>query len=450
MKRIICLVLFLYGTGVTAQIDTVSNLSDAEKIMGLSEFWSEAANNFVYFDKTHINWDSAYQAFIPKVLATRNTWNYYLVLKQFAALLHDGHTGIQESFALYHNSSRYKFINFECVNKHFFVTNIDLSDSSKVPLGSELISVDQVPLADWMRDNIFPYICASTEQQLYNDAAWDLFYGTDTTQRWQLALKTPQGKMIRYAAYYHTYRRHWEVPDPPYQRTRYERMGNIGYFQINTFGDRGVVDDFQKILPEIRGCKGMILDIRRNGGGNSEIGAEILKYFTDANPLVGSAWQTKENISAFKAWGKYFRKKNPDSLSAFERKCVQNYNNNYWYKGDTMRFENNISVPRITLPLVVLMGNSTASAAEDFLIMLSNLKNRALTIGQTSFGSTGQPLSFDLPGGGSGQVCSKKDTYPDGKEFVGYGIKPDIVVEKNIEAILKHRDPELETALKEL
>jgi carboxyl-terminal processing protease len=243
MKGIFCFALLISGASATGQIDTVSNLSDAEKVMGLSEFWSEAANNFVYFDKTPINWDSAYQAFIPKVLATKNTWNYYLALKEFAALLHDGHTGVQESFSLYHYSSRYKFINFENYNKRFFVTNIDMADSSKVPLGSELLSIDQMPLADYLRINIFPYICASTEHQLYNDAAWDLFYGTDTTQRWHLVLKSPQGKLISYAAYYHTYRRNWEVNDPPYQRTRYERMGNIGYFQINTFGNWGVDPD---------------------------------------------------------------------------------------------------------------------------------------------------------------------------------------------------------------
>lgn len=59
--------MLLYGACASAQIDTVSNLSDAEKIVGLSKFWSEASNNFVFFDKTHINWDSTYQAFIPKV-----------------------------------------------------------------------------------------------------------------------------------------------------------------------------------------------------------------------------------------------------------------------------------------------------------------------------------------------------------------------------------------------
>jgi hypothetical protein len=34
--------------------------------------------------------------------------------------------------------------------------------------------------------------------------------------------------------------------------------------------------------------------------------------------------------------------------------------------------------------------------------------------------------------GGSARICTKKDTYPNGKEFVGYGIKPDIEVKRTL------------------
>ncbi|WP_315818881.1 S41 family peptidase [Paraflavitalea speifideaquila] len=89
------------------------------------------------------------------------------------------------------------------------------------------------------------------------------------------------------------------------------------------------------------------------------------------------------------------------------------------------------------MPLVVLIGNNTASAAEDFLIALDDLKGRATVIGERTYGSTGQPLMFDLPGGGSARVCTKRDTYSDGREFVGYGVKPDIEVKRTVEDYVK-------------
>jgi len=49
---------------------------------------------------------------------------------------------------------------------------------------------------------------------------------------------------------------------------------------------------------------------------------------------------------------------------------------------------------------------------------------RGTRIGEATDGRTAEPLAFDLPGGGSTRVCAKRDTYPDGREFVGKRIKP--------------------------
>jgi len=94
MKYFVCCLLLLNSNYSFAQLDTVSNLSNTEKIYGLSLFWKEASYNFAYFDKAKINWDSTYQAFIPQVLDTKSTYQYYRVLQKVCALLKDGHTNI--------------------------------------------------------------------------------------------------------------------------------------------------------------------------------------------------------------------------------------------------------------------------------------------------------------------------------------------------------------------
>jgi C-terminal processing protease CtpA/Prc len=62
--------------------------------------------------------------------------------------------------------------------------------------------------------------------------------------------------------------------------------------------------------------------------------------------------------------------------------------------------------------------------------------NRGLIIGMPSGGSTGNPIGFVFPGGGGVMFCSKKDTYPDGTEFVGVGIVPDIEVRETVSSFL--------------
>ena len=64
-----------------------------------------------------------------------------------------------------------------------------------------------------------------------------------------------------------------------------------------------------------------------------------------------------------------------------------------------------------------------------------NMK-RGTIIGTPSGGSTGNPIGFGLPGEGWVLICTKKDTYPDGTEFVGVGILPDVEVRETVLSFL--------------
>jgi len=108
-----------------------------------------------------------------------------------------------------------------------------------------------------------------------------------------------------------------------------------------------------------------------------------------------------------------------------------------------------LNISRIEIPTVILIGHNTASAAEDFLIYADNQENMT-KIGEPTFGSTGQPLYFDLINGSQARICTRKDTYPDGREFVGYGIKPDIEIKTTIYDYMENKDPVLEKAIKHL
>ena len=69
------------------------------------------------------------------------------------------------------------------------------------------------------------------------------------------------------------------------------------------------------------------------------------------------------------------------------------------------------------------------------------------TMGEPTHGSTGQPLSLELPGGGSARISAKRDFYPDGREFIGRGVQPDIPVKATVEDIRAGRDVVLKKAL---
>lgn len=71
------------------------NIPDADKLAGLSLLWAQAKFGFANFwHVPQLNWDLTYRSFIPKVLATHSTAEYYRILQSFYALLEDGHTAV--------------------------------------------------------------------------------------------------------------------------------------------------------------------------------------------------------------------------------------------------------------------------------------------------------------------------------------------------------------------
>lgn len=98
-----------------------------------------------------------------------------------------------------------------------------------------------------------------------------------------------------------------------------------------------------------------------------------------------------------------------------------------------MTFDNEVKEPKLLKPVVVLAGNHAASAAEDLHVIIRQLKTTRIPIlGEASMGTTGQPIPFSLPGIGSARVCTKRDTYASGADFVGIGVKPDVAIQPTI------------------
>ena len=163
--------------------------------------------------------------------------------------------------------------------------------------------------------------------------------------------------------------------------------------------------------------------MRKNGGGSSNYGYDVLSRLTQ-EPFAVSSWKTMTYRPAFRAWG---------------------------YPTDSYESTGNTALPDpdqyYAGPVTVLSGTGTFSAAEDFLVAF-DVMDRGPIIGQASGGSTGQPLGFYLPGGGVARVTTKRDTYPDGSDFVGAGVQPDILAPTTVKAFIEQRDLALEAAIR--
>ena len=425
-------------------------LTAAQRIYGLTQFWTEVKYNFAFFDQVpDLNWDQLLLEFIPIIQADQTNESYYKNLQRLCAKLKDGHTNVYMPYYLASKSDEppLKLVN---INKKAIVENVMERFATKIPIGSEILKVNDIPMPAYLQQEIIPYISSSTPYILYDNAIRNLLSGPKGTAV-KIEYQKPNDPTLMVLELNRNASNltgNWVVENQPWQWATFKTLANdVAYLSLNSFGSDRIVTAFKTYLDSIQSAKAVIIDLRKNGGGSSSNGYEILKYFTD-QPFMGSTWKTRQHRASFKAWGKFNAGYQIDTtqLNDWDKQAKAYYEGQVWYSAppDTIKPQGDI---HLKMPLIVLIGHQTASAAEDFLVALSTLDGRATLIGQPTFGSTGQPLSFDLPGGGSARVCTKKDTYSNGREFVGYGIAPDILVEPTVADFIQKRDPVLEKAL---
>lgn len=428
-----------------------SNLSNEEKIYGLSKFWQEVNYNFVYLDRIdRASWDSTYRKMITVVQRTNNDYEYYRELQRFCAMLRDGHTNVYfprgiDSLILNTMFGEYRIFLSNIENK-VIVTRTNLSKKDEIPIGSEIIKVNGMTTQDYITRYVAPYFSSSTIHVLQDLCAQRLLQGLKG-DHYVLTLRTPDGALKELSLTHE--RTHEEEVYPPFETRElldfkwYDQQ--IAYVALNNFGDQKINTLFEQLLPELSKARALILDLRNNGGGSTGIGRDILQHLTPDSVLYGSRTMSRLHIPAYKAWGAWIAAEDTAG-NEWKKKNVLHFQDKAYHEFNYSPHTINRIEKKIVVPTALLIGHNTASAAEDFLIYADNQKHM-VKIGQHTFGSTGQPYFFNLPGGGNARVCTKKDTYPDGREFVGYGVKPDIAVIPTVEDYVQQNDRALNVAL---
>ncbi len=407
-----------------------AELSEDERVAGFCRLWSEVKYNFAFFDQVpELDWDSVLLETLPAVRAARTAPEYYAVLERCVARLRDGHTSVYGPGVGVRGDARLPLtLAFDSEGKLRIDRVVALEDvkgeemrgeieAAALRRGAVITHWDGRPVEQLLDDEVRPRICASTPQSRDVEAAIRLSageYGSRVALRvLDVGAETAREVVLRRARY-------------PVARSGTDRFvvreleRGVLYVNLPSFGSRQVVEQFEQELPRIRAARALILDVRANGGGNSSHGWSIVSHLIDA-PIPTTAWRTRMHRPAFRAWGRA-----PE-----------------WHRGEPGRIQA-ASDPFLG-PVAVLTGPRTFSAAEDFVAVL-HAAARATVVGRPTAGSTGQPMRIELPGGGGARICTKRDAYPDGREFVGVGILPDVVVDPLLTP--ERDDPELARALR--
>ena len=190
---------------------------------------------------------------------------------------------------------------------------------------------------------------------------------------------------------------------------------NIGYIRCSTFESAIGEGNLDEVLSYLALCRGLIIDIRDNSGGQLTMAERLAGRFVHERTLVG-----------------YMQHKTGpghQEFSQMEERWLEPSSSVRWHKG-----------------VCVLTNRSVFSAANDFVVIMHALPGVKL-VGDRTGGGSGLPMSSSLPNGWTVRY-SACPMYDKDRQHTEFGIDPDVEVGLTDESAHKNIDDIIEKARK--
>lgn len=170
---------------------------------------------------------------------------------------------------------------------------------------------------------------------------------------------------------------------------------NVGYIYYGSFSDDLGEANINQVLSRMQICKGIIIDVRNNGGGS----------LTNVEKLTSRFFNEKTHVG-------YISHKIGPGHNDFSRLYPK-----YVMSSNSVRYQK---------PVVILTNRGCYSATNEFVSIMKYAPN-ATIIGDKTGGGSGLPFSSELPNGWSIRF-STSPMYNAEKEHIEFGVEPDIYV----------------------
>ena len=351
--------------------------------------------------------DSAYRAYLGDAFAARDRRAYALATTRFVAAMRNGHTWVYDTLLLGRIGQPLEFEARPVENRWTVVR----SRRASLRPGDVIVAVDGEPVENVARRHL-PYLFASDERwarrRVFSRNASYLF-----PQRFTVTLQGGRSSIIDRAD---------TLPPPAPTRTEGRLLdgGRVAYVRIPSFGARAFEDSALALVERFRTVPALILDVRENGGGStpSRLTRALMdrpyRWYGESTPLTPGLPSLRDRV--------------PRAQLRWESPLQE---------PDTSAYRGRV---------VLLVDGGCFSACEDFVVYFKG-NGRAQLVGDTTGGSSGQPVFPALGHGLIAGVSSKREYLPDGRPLEGNGIPPDVVVPQSVRDVREGRDPVLARAL---
>jgi len=363
---------------------------------------SAIEGSFVHWDAvSDLDFDAAFDGYLAEALSAATRLAFVLANQRLMAQLRNGHSGFHDDWVMRRHGRSFGLL-LRPLDGRWTVT---ISRHAELPIGNVVETIDGVRMAE-VFSQARPYLAASSERA----AADSLFYRRHLLPD-ALTLGLEGGGTFAVA------KADWPAVEMPLPSVRYDE--GVAVLPIRSFDDPRFEAAAVAAVRALDGDAPLIIDLRGNGGGNT--------------PL---------NLLAALMDRPYRRWRSSVLSTTTLRRAHRELPELVAY--DAPRHEPLPDAYRGRL--AILVDGTVGSAAEDFAMPFKD-NGRALLIGETTAGSSGQPHYIELGDGFRTWIGAKRESFPDGSTFEGVGIAPDVEVVQQAVDLREGRDRVLNGAL---
>lgn len=283
----------------------------------------------------------------------------------------------------------------------------------EIARGDTLVAVGDTPIEAWLADQ-YTRAGGATDGYRFDLAMREL---DRTTGPLTLGLRAPDGAVRTITVALQPLETRFQLGSVPERRGAgfLADLGAPSVYYLNLSGEVLPSDAaFTEALTAAiqGGASGLVLDMRGYPGGN---------HYAWMQQLASAPFRSPQFVVP--TW------RGPDELT--------------W--ATSQYHLQPVAGPKPTMPIVLLVGPHTVSAAENFALMVVDALD-VTVVGVRSAGTNGNITGVQLPGDFAFTFTGMRLLRPGGEPFHGIGIVPDVPVELTAQAIAAG-DPELAAAL---
>ncbi len=377
-------------------------LTTEERLEVLEALWTRLSEIYPALEYKGIYGREWIELAAKRVRQAESDEEFYDILLRLMATLNDTHTRIIS----YPGKPRLESPPIELNQVEGKVAVIRAKSDTGLSPGDVIVSVDGRPVED-CRTKKMTRVCNSTERGRVREACGQLLRGAPGTEvkvTAEGADRQPKGLVLR------------RLPNPEFWQEPVissRRLSDaIGYIRISRWAGDNLIEKFDQALETFKDTRGLVIDVRGNGGGNGQLADLVNGRLTD-KPVISSI--------------------------------------DFWRKAGSDQYNKDIGWVRPRGPwaykgrVAVLMDEASMSSCEHFVSGVEAMGN-VLLVGAPTNGAGGGPTTVQLSDGTRVAISRALGLRVNGIVFEGHGIPPHIFSTPTLDDLRRGRDGALDVA----